>query len=221
MNWIHFAIKYCLRECQIYLEKFTQVWQCSCEPEWAPVLLTWEEERNCMEQVTETCWQHPLGFSEHISSFTLFLWLHRAVHVFGFGGCSCKLYNLLFVPQQASISTSLTPLHLNRIKFGSVLLGTCCEFVMTQLKGRKCSIRESLIIAHLGLLNQDWISDIVLDEMVFIRFCFFFRILWKTILQRERGIKKVFCFGCTWILLIKQHGRKSKALNEQFLSGAM
>lgn len=68
------------------------------------------------------------------------------------------------MPQQASISTSLTPLHLNCIKFGSVLLRTRCEFVMTRLKGRKCSTLGSSPNAHLVLLNQEWISHIVLRD---------------------------------------------------------
>ena len=54
-----------------------------------------------------------------------------------FACCTCKLCNLRFMPQQASISTSLTPLHLNCIKFGSALLGTWCESVMTRLKGKE------------------------------------------------------------------------------------
>lgn len=61
-----------------------------------------------------------------------------------FGCCTCKLCNLRFMPQQASISTSLTPLHLNCIKFGSVLLGTWCESVMTRLKGKEMFNSEQL-----------------------------------------------------------------------------
>lgn len=119
------------------------------------------------------------------------------IHTQGYAvGCTCKLYNLLFVPQQASISASLAPLHLNSTEFGSVLLGTCCESVMTHLKERKCSTRESLIIAHLGLLNQDWISDIVLREMAFITSAGLYPKLYFMLQIRN---KKIFCLRCTWI----------------------
>lgn len=149
-------------------------------------------------QILLTCWDHWNSTSGDVLTASIkFLraqspFTHKAVHVFSLGGCTCKLYNLLLVPQQASISTFLAPLHPNRTEFG-----TRCEFVMTHLKGRKRSTREGLIIAHLGPLNLDWISDWLCSIKWHSYFC---RIICKTILHSGNENKEIFCLRCTWIL---------------------
>lgn len=112
--------------------------------------------------------------------------------------CTCKLCNLCFMPQQASISTSLTPPHLKCIKFGSVLLGTWREFVMTRLKGRKCSNTGELAYcspwAFKSRINTGCI--VLLDyrlKMVLITVA---RLSADgTVWWREIKKKKIFCLG--------------------------
>lgn len=130
------------------------------------------------------------------SSFSFFMWLHRAVHI-------CSLVSVLVnytIFFSCHSRHQLAPLSRLYIWTASNLVLCCSEHDVNLSwldKGRKCFTLGSSLNVHLVLLNQEWIwqcASWLVIEMVFITVV---GLSGKgTVWGKE--IKDV-CLGCTWI----------------------